>query len=70
MNSKIRNRNSKKLLILSLYFEPDLCAGSFRNSALVREVLKVFPDDTQIDVVTTMPSRYASYNVTAYHERG
>lgn len=54
-----------KILFITFYFEPDLCAGSFRNTALV-EALKqnLNPDDT-IEVVTTMPNRYLSYHPDA-----
>lgn len=47
-----------KILIISFYYIPDLCAGSFRTSALI-EQLKI-KKDADIDVVTTMPNRYAS----------
>ena len=54
-----------KLLFLSFYFEPDLCAGSFRNTALCNELLKQLPPDSSIDVVTTTPSRYSTFTVDA-----
>lgn len=52
-----------KILILSFYYQPDLCAGSFRTTALVSELKKV--DGIDIDVITTMPNRYASFEVDA-----
>lgn len=52
-----------KILILSFYFRPDLCAGSFRCSALV-EQLKQQPG-IDIEVITTRPNRYASYSAEA-----
>ncbi len=59
-----------KILFLSFYFEPDLCAGSFRNTSLFNEIVpKLGPNDT-IEVITTHPNRYSSYKVKAKdHER-
>ena len=54
-----------KILFLTYYFEPDLCAGSFRNTSLFKEVIsKLTPSDT-IEVITTHPNRYDSYKVAA-----
>ncbi|UPR33124.1 glycosyltransferase family 4 protein [Vibrio cyclitrophicus] len=55
-----------KILILSFYFKPDLCAGSFRTAALVEQLKQQAGVD--IDVVTTMPNRYASFNEGAQTE--
>ncbi len=55
----------KKILYLSFYFEPDLCAGSFRNSPLVEELGKRTKDIAEIDVITTIPNRYNSYKTSA-----
>ncbi len=54
-----------KILILSFYYEPDLCAGSFRCKALVDALQEKLDSDSCIDIVTTRPNRYASFNVTA-----
>jgi hypothetical protein len=54
-----------KILCLCFYFEPDLSAGSFKNSALVKALSKCAPDGSEITVVTTMPNRYASFEVQA-----
>lgn len=51
------------ILLLSFYYEPDLCAGSFRNTALVKALLKQMPAGSTIDVITTLPNRYASFSV-------
>ena len=52
-----------KILVLSFYFAPDLSAGSFRASALVRALARrLAPGDT-IEVVTTRPNRYQSFHV-------
>jgi glycosyltransferase involved in cell wall biosynthesis len=48
-----------KILVLSFYYHPDLCAGSFRTTALVAELKN--KDDVKVHVVTTMPNRYSSY---------
>lgn len=50
-----------KLLILSFYYPPDLSAGSFRTSALVKALLEQLPSDAQIDLITTLPNRYSSF---------
>lgn len=47
-----------KILILSFYFQPDLCAGSFRCTALVASLCKKLGNDDTIEVITTMPNRY------------
>lgn len=52
-----------RILFLSFYYEPDLSAGSFRNTALVKELLQQLPQGGQIDVLTTLPNRYASFSV-------
>lgn len=52
-----------RVLFLTFYYEPDLCAGSFRNTALVKELLQQLPEGGQIDVITTLPNRYASFSV-------
>ncbi|MGF1853523.1 glycosyltransferase family 4 protein [Vibrio satsumensis] len=46
-----------KILVLSFYYAPDLCAGSFRTTSLVEQLRK---KDVDIDVITTLPNRYAS----------
>lgn len=52
----------KKILVLSFYFEPDLCAGSFRCKAFVDELSKL---KTHIHVITTAPNRYESFKADA-----
>jgi glycosyltransferase involved in cell wall biosynthesis len=54
-----------KILVLSFYYTPDLCAGSFRAAALVDALLNSLPPNSQIDVVTTLPNRYSSFSVEA-----
>ena len=55
----------KKILYLSFYFEPDLCAGSFRNSPLARELAKQVKGKATIDIITTVPNRYSSFSAEA-----
>ena len=52
-----------KLLVLSFYYEPDLCAGSFRTTALVNALN--MHEGVQVDVVSTLPNRYASFSADA-----
>lgn len=58
----------KKLLYLTFYFRPDLCAGSFRNSALFDELVRKAGEDVEITVLTTAPNRYATFAATAEAE--
>lgn len=54
-----------KILILSFYYAPDLCAGSFRCTALVELLKRVADPSIEIEVLTTLPNRYASFNASA-----
>jgi hypothetical protein len=60
----------KRIVYLTFYFEPDLCAGSFRNSPLAKELAKqALTKDAIVEVYTTMPNRYGSYDAkTTKHE--
>ncbi len=51
-----------KLLVLSFYFRPDLCAGSFRASALIEQLNR---PNLEIEIVTTAPNRYSSFDQQA-----
>ena len=53
---------NKRILFLSYYYTPDLGPGAFRNTALVESILKEMDADTILDVITTMPNRYQSFN--------
>lgn len=53
-----------KILVLSFYYAPDLSAGSFRTTALVRALAAAAPQ-AGIDVVTALPNRYRSFDVEA-----
>jgi glycosyltransferase involved in cell wall biosynthesis len=51
----------RKILVLSFYYPPDLCAGSFRAGAFVTALRSKLGSASEIDVLTTMPNRYHSY---------
>ncbi|MGS2722701.1 glycosyltransferase family 4 protein [Porticoccus sp. GXU_MW_L64] len=53
------------ILILSFYFRPDLCAGSFRCSSLVDQLVNVKHDYVHLDVLTTLPNRYTTFSSEA-----
>ena len=57
-----------KILYLTYYFRPDLCAGSFRNSSLFEAVLEQIGEDDFVHVITTIPNRYGSYSVEGMKE--
>jgi hypothetical protein len=50
-----------KILFLSFYFEPDLSAGSFRNSPLAKHLAL----NNKVHVITTSPNRYQSFEKKA-----
>jgi len=50
-----------KILVLTFYYEPDLCAGSFRSRAFINSLKNKLPPDASVDILTTMPNRYQSY---------
>lgn len=52
-----------KILVLSFYYKPDLCAGSFRCSALVKQL--DVKENLEVDVITTQPNRYSSFSMQA-----
>jgi len=54
-----------RILIISFHYTPDLCAGSFRSTALVQQLCAQSNGDVEIDVITTVPNRYASYKIAA-----
>ena len=57
-----------KILYLTYYFRPDLCAGSFRNSSLFDALLGQIGENDFVHVVTTIPNRYGSYSVEGLRE--
>jgi UDP-N-acetylglucosamine:LPS N-acetylglucosamine transferase len=51
-----------RIIYLTFYFKPDLCAGAFRNSPLALElVTHAKSKDCLIDVYTTLPNRYSTF---------
>lgn len=52
-----------RLLVLSFYYAPDLSAGSFRTTNLVRALLARPGGDVDVEVLTTLPNRYHSFRV-------
>ncbi len=55
----------KHILFLTIYYEPDLGAGSFRSVALVKELAKKLGNKGKVHVITTMPNRYQSFKKEA-----
>lgn len=51
-----------KILVLTFYFPPDLSAGSFRSASLVAAMQSLDLSNLKIDVVTTWPNRYSSFD--------
>lgn len=63
----------KRIVYLTFYFQPDLCAGSFRNSPLTIELAKQAREkDIIVDVYTTLPNRYSTFEQSApkFEEEG
>ncbi|MDX2345279.1 MAG: glycosyltransferase family 4 protein [Legionella sp.] len=54
-----------KILVLSFYYPPDLCAGSFRCIALVQALKQL---GHEVQVLTTLPNRYATFDAGAPEE--
>src|SRR3990167_2634318 len=56
----------KRILILSFYYAPDLCAGSFRATALIESLQPIAETlNIQVDIITTQPNRYANFQIDA-----
>jgi glycosyltransferase involved in cell wall biosynthesis len=54
-----------RILVLTFYYQPDLCAGSFRVTPLVQALRAMAPPGSEIHVVTTLPNRYRSFAAEA-----
>jgi glycosyltransferase involved in cell wall biosynthesis len=54
-----------KILILSFYYSPDLCPGSFRCTAFVEQLRQLVGPLDEIEVITTIPNRYATFSALA-----
>jgi glycosyltransferase involved in cell wall biosynthesis len=63
----------KRIVYLTFYYEPDLCAGSFRNTSLAIELAKQARErNIIVDVYTTLPNRYSTFeqNALEFEELG
>jgi Glycosyl transferases group 1 len=59
-----------KILFLTFHYEPDLSAGAFKNTPLVKSLLSKMNSTDTIEVITTMPNRYHSFkNEALYFEK-
>ena len=60
-----------KILFVTFYFPPDLCAGSFRAQPLAEALLREGGGRVSVDVLTTMPNRYHTHSreAAAWEER-
>ena len=58
-----------RILMMSFYYEPDLCPGSFRNSALAKTISDKISSSDNVCVITTMPNRYKSFSPMAEGEQ-
>lgn len=54
-----------RILVLSFYYAPDLCAGSFRTTAFIEELKKQISPNDKIEIITAMPNRYGSFSEDA-----
>lgn len=54
-----------RVLVISFYYKPDLCAGSFRTTSFVDVLKKHMTKDDVIEVITTFPNRYSSFHAEA-----
>ncbi len=57
--------SKQRILFLTFYFPPDLCAGSFRAGPLLNALLEISSLDVEIDVISTLPNRYSGFAATA-----
>jgi len=53
----------KRILFLTFYYRPDLSAGSFRATELAKSLAAIGAGQVEVDVLTTLPNRYASFSV-------
>lgn len=58
-----------KLLFLTFYYQPDLCAGSFRSGALIKSLQRKMSLGDSIDIITTVPNRYHDFCPDAGDEK-
>jgi hypothetical protein len=58
----------KKILYLTFFYEPDLSAGSFRNTALAQALRNACGSQAEIFLYTSQPNRYHTYKIKAPSE--
>jgi len=51
--------------VLSFYYHPDLCAGSFRTTPLVNALRERAPAGSHLHIITTLPNRYHTFTQDA-----
>ena len=56
-----------RILVLSFYYHPDLCAGSFRTTPFVAALREQGPGEASIDRLTTLPNRYHTFTQEVAH---
>ena len=61
----MNKKSALRILILTFYYRPDLCAGSFRSSAFIKVLKTQLSVNDTVDILTTMPNRYHSYSENA-----
>ncbi len=54
-----------RILILSFFYPPDIGPGALRAKSIVDALIKEGPSELKIDVLTTLPNRYHSLNISA-----
>ena len=54
-----------KIVFFTFYYPPDLCAGSFRASALAQALSKKMANGDELHIITTHPNRYKEHSVKA-----
>jgi len=54
-----------KIVFFTFYYPPDLCAGSFRSSALAQALSKKMANGDELHIITTHPNRYKEHYVKA-----
>lgn len=59
--SQVSALKRAKILILSFYYPPDLCPGSFRSKALIEQLQPLVEKQYEIEIITTLPNRYATF---------
>ena len=47
-----------RILVLSFYYQPDLCAGSFRCTALIKELKKYNNCEIEINTIWISKNKY------------